>query len=138
MRFPTLIREGSERPIIAVTIESDKGIQIVTDVLVDVGADLTLFPFSTAKLLGIDLSNVPDSLVRSVLGAQVTYRPWPVFLELRRRPDCFRWKPTVGFVACPMNYGILGTRGFFEFFNLKYSLREHWLEIELSGPLPTI
>lgn len=136
MRFPTLVRHGSERPIVAVRIEAANGKWILFDSLVDMGSDLTLFPLTVADQLGIDLSNVPDSLVRSVLGAQITYRPATVFLELRRLPDVFRWRPTVGFPACPMNYGILGTHGFFEFFDVRYSLREHWLDIEPAGPLP--
>ena len=136
MRFPTLIRKGVERPIVAVTIESEHGIRFTADVLVDIGSDITLFPLNLAEYLKIDVSNVADSHVRSALGATAKYRTREVFLELRRPPEVFRWKASVGFIARPMSYGILGTRGFFEFFNLRYHVREHWLNIEPSGPLP--
>ena len=45
-----------------------------------------------------------------------------VTLELRRPPDVVRWKASVGFVDRTMCYAILGTRGFFEFFDLNTPL----------------
>ena len=41
-----------------------------------------------------------------------------------------------GFVDRAMSYAILGTRGFFEFFDLTYSPRDHRLEIVAVDPLP--
>jgi hypothetical protein len=136
MRFPTLARGGAERPIVPVWLQGQSGIRILTDALVDIGADLTLFPTSVARDLEIDLSGVADCPVSSVLGTRATYRPWIITLEFRRPPEIIRWKTTVGFVARRMNYGILGTRGFFEYFDLRYSASQHWLDIEPAGPLP--
>ena len=136
MRFATLVRRGIERPIVPLRVEAADGKWNLVDVLLDTGSDVTLFPSSLARYLGIDLAGVDESTVSSILGTQAAYRSWNVFLELRRPPDVLRWRATVGFVARQMNYGILGTRGFFEFFTLRYHAREHWIEIEPGGPLP--
>ena len=136
MRFPTLVRKSTERPLIAVAIEAANGGRTQSDMLVDMGSDLTLIPEHVATLLRIDLSLVPYSPVSSPLGPAANYRACNVVLELRRPPDVFRWRTTVGFVARPMTYGIFGTRGFFQFFNVRYHASEHWLEVEPAGPLP--
>ena len=136
MRFPTLIRDGAERPIIAVSIVGENGKRASADMLVDMGADLTLLPESVARLIDLDLRLVTACPVGSPLGPATTYRALPIFLELRRPPEVFRWRTVVGFVPRPLTYGILGTRGFFEFFNVRYHASEHWLEIDPAGPLP--
>ena len=57
-------------------------------------------------------------------------------LELRRPPEIIRWRATIGFTERPMSYGILGTRGFFEFFRLEYDARAGFLIIEPNDALP--
>jgi hypothetical protein len=136
MRFPTLIRDGAERPIVAVSIEADNGKRASADMLVDMGADLTLLPESAARLIDLDLSLITPVPVGSPLGPATTYRACSVVLELRRPPEVSRWRTVVGFVPRPLTYGILGTRGFFQFFNVVYHLSEHWLDIDPAGPLP--
>ena len=112
--------DGLHRPIIPVLIESPSGQRLVVDALVDTGSDITLFPDSLARSLSIDLTGHPEHPVNSALGVAVTYSESEVALELRRAPgESFRWRATVGFLTRPMIYGILGTKGFFEFFRLN-------------------
>ena len=117
MQFPTMATDGCYRPIIPVLIESPAGRRLIVDALVDTGSDVTLFPEAFAAALEINLGGQLRRPVTSALGIVAHYRQSEVLLELRRAPEeIVRWKATVGFLARRMAYGILGTRGMFEFF----------------------
>lgn len=136
MRFPTLFRSHIARPIIAVQLESPNGDRVYSDVLIDTGADVTLMPMDLADSLDIDLARSPEVALTSAIGGECRYRPSELILELRRFPEVIRWKTTVGFTERTMSYGILGTRGFFEFFRLEYDARVGSVIVEPTGPLP--
>ena len=74
MRFPTLVRDGKERPIVAVTINVPGQHAVLFDALVDTGADVSLFPQSVADRLGLDLTQQPDVTVFAAIGGQCHYR----------------------------------------------------------------
>jgi len=134
MRFPTMPIDGIRRPIIALHVESPNGKKILIDALVDMGSDLTLLPDDAARMLDIDLSNVSSSQILSALGTQASYKPYELVLELRRLPDVTRWKASVGFLARPMAYAILGTKGFFEFFAVSYNSPLGVIDLTPIGP----
>lgn len=129
MRFPTMVSDGRSRPIIPLVLESGAGDRTLVDALVDSGADITLFSEAIADTLGLDLSHVPELPIRSPLGHAGTYRAVELTFELRRQPDVLRWSGLVGFVPSRLQYGLLGTRGFFEFFALHYDSPQGFLEI---------
>ena len=137
MRFPTLVRDGRQRPLVAVTVFVPGQPSVLFDALVDTGADVSLFPKSIADRLGLDLSQRPDVTVFAAVGGQCYYRLHEVQLELRRPPDVFQWTAAVGFVDREMSYAILGTRGFFQFFDLTYSHRRQLIEIAAASDLPS-
>ncbi len=99
MQFPTTLRRGSYRPLIAVKLLTDDGRYILIDALIDTGADVSLFPQHLAEQLGFDMSHPPDGLVSAAVGGECSYRFRDVTLELRRPPDVVRWKASVGFVT---------------------------------------
>lgn len=136
MRFPTLVRDGKERPIVAGTVNVPGQYPVVFDALVDTGADVSLFPHSVADRLGLDLSQLPDVTVFAAIGGQCHYHLHEVELELRRAPGVFRWKGSVGFVGREMSYAILGTRGFFQHFDLNYSNSRQTIDIAPAGDRP--
>ena len=136
MQFPTLLRSHIARPIIALHLEASNGMRVCSDVLVDTGADVTLMPVDLADSLNIDLTQLPEVTVTSAIGGECRYRPCEIILELRRIPEVIRWRTTIGFTDRTMSYGILGTRGFFEFFRLGYDARAGFVVVEPSGPLP--
>ncbi|MCY2995000.1 MAG: hypothetical protein NTY19_45130 [Planctomycetota bacterium] len=136
MRFPTLAKQHIHRPIVAVHLQASAGRWLSIDALVDTGSDVSLFPESLARRLALDLRGVSPTPLTSALGTVATYRPVELVLELRRFPDVLRWKTTVGFLDRPMTYGLLGTKGFFEFFTMHYDARGHLFEIEPAGDLP--
>ena len=78
-----------------------------------------------------------DALNKSLLlPANEVARLRELTLELRRLPEMIRWRATIGFTERPMSYGILGTRGFFEFFRLAYDARAGFLIVEPNDSLP--
>ena len=137
MQFPTTLRRGSYRPLIAVRLLAEDGRYILIDALIDTGADVSLFPQHLAEQLGFDMSRPADGTVSAAVGGECEYRLRELTLELRRFPEVIRWRAPVGFTDRAMSYGILGTRSFFEFFRLEYDARSGFVAIEPSGPRPT-
>lgn len=111
-------------------LDGGVGFTVNIDALVDTGADVTLFSEGVAAQLGLDLSAASEFSIGTALGTRATYRAMPLTIELRRKPDVLRWTTTVGFVPHRMAYGILGTRGFFEFFHFTYDVTEGFFELE--------
>ncbi|HLQ45693.1 MAG TPA: aspartyl protease family protein [Planctomycetaceae bacterium] len=137
MQFPTLIRQNLDRPIIAVTIHGPHGLSLQTDALIDTGSDVTLFSSDVAHRLKIDLTGLPSLPVMTAVGPIATYQPFELTLEIRRPPDVVRWTGHAGFLPRPMSLSILGTKGFFEFFDINYSNRNRRVEIAACVLLPT-
>ena len=133
MQFPTLAKDLVRRPIVPVRLVGPNGRWSTIDALIDTGSDVTLFPERLAERLGVDLSDVAEIPLTSALGTIATYRAVELTLELRRFPETLRWQGVVGFLPRQMTYGLLGTRGFFEFFDLQYSARRQISEIESSA-----
>ena len=129
MQFPTLIRQNLHRPIIAVNVHGPQGLSLQADALIDTGSDVTLFSSDLADRLKIDLNGVPFLPVITAVGPVSAYQPTELTLEIRRPPEVIRWTARVGFLPRPMSFGILGTKGFFEHFDLSYSARNHLFEI---------
>lgn len=136
MEFPTLLRENTRRPIVAVTIHGPHGLRLQTDALVDTGSDITLFSSDVAHRLKIDLNGISSLPLMTAVGPVAGYQPYELNLEIRRPPDVVRWTAKAGFLPRAMSLGILGTKGFFEFFDLNYSARNQRIEISTCGLLP--
>ena len=87
MRFPTLITDERARPIIPLIVQSASGERALVDALVDTGADITLLSETVAEALGLDLTGVPESPIRTPLGHAGTYRAgnrasaWPIMMS---------------------------------------------------------
>ena len=135
MRFPTVARQRIHRPLIALRVHS-AGRSTLTDALVDTGADISIFPKFVADRLRLDLTRLPEIAVNAPLGGGGNYRLFEVELELRRAGEVLRWRTAVGFTEHEMSYAFLGTKGFFEFFDLAYSARRQTIEIVANGDLP--
>ena len=138
MRFPTTSTKGQWRPIVPIRVQAPNGKQLFVDALVDTGCDMTLFTPAAAELLQLDLSQVPETPINSALGTVDTYQAVPLTLEIRRPPDVLRWTAHVGFVKRRLTYCILGTRGFFEFFQLNYDASQRQFELLPNESIPAI
>ena len=132
MLFPTVARQSIHRPLVALHVHST-GRSTLTDALIDTGADISIFPKFVADRLRLDLTGLPEVSVNAPLGGGGSYRLYAVELELRRAGQVLRWKTSVGFTEHEMSYAFLGTKGFFEFFDLAYSARRQTIEIVPNG-----
>ncbi len=130
MRFPTLNQQEYRRPIILLHLRAANGAIVYLDVLVDTGSDVTLLPLDAAETLQCDLPDAAEIVVESLVGGECRYRPAEIECELRRYPEVIRWNAKIGFVDREMRYGIVGTRGFLEFFRLTYDASDCWLELQ--------
>lgn len=137
MQFPTLVRQEIRRPMIAITVHGPTGLCLLTDALIDTGSDVTLFSSDVARRLKIDLSGITPLPVMTAVGPVATYQPYSLTLEIRRHPQSNRWTARAGFLQRPMSMGILGTKGFFEFFDLAYSARNEAVQIAFQPPKPS-
>ncbi|MFM9964175.1 MAG: retropepsin-like aspartic protease [Planctomycetaceae bacterium] len=130
MQFPTLAKDRIRRPIVPVRLLGPNGRWSTIDALIDTGSDITLFPERLAERLGLNLAEASEFPLTSALGTVATYRAMELKLEVRRFPETVRWQGLVGFLPRQMTYGLLGTQGFFEFFDLQYSSRRCVTKIE--------
>jgi hypothetical protein len=133
VQFPTLTKDQVRRPIVPVRLLGPNGRWSTIDALIDTVADVTLFPERLAERLGVTLTGVAEIPLTSALGTIAIYRAVELTQELRRFPDTLRWQGMVGFLPRHMTYGLLGTRGFFEFFDVQYSARRCFTEIQPSS-----
>ena len=67
MQFPTRLKNNIRRPIIPIRVHAN-GLSVLTDALVDTGADVTILPMFVADRLGIDLSHAPEMSLVGALG----------------------------------------------------------------------
>ena len=133
MQFPTLAKDQVRRPIVPVRLLGPNRRWSTIDALIDTGSDIALFPERLAERLGVNLTDIAEVPLTSALGTIATYRAVELTLELRRFPDTMRWQGVVGFLPRHMTYGLLGTRGFFEFFDVQYSACRRFTEIQSSN-----
>jgi len=127
LRYGTLVR-----PVIPIGVRH--GDRSVTyRVLVDSGADICVFDTELAEALGITMSmGVPRELFGVGAKASVCYMHkvtidvagWPYEIEA-----CFM--KSVGGRVAP--YGIVGQRGFFDHFVVKFDLQDEEVELKQKG-----
>lgn len=114
------------RPVIPVEIQS--GMTIVTyEVLIDSGADDCIFDSQIADILGL---NITDGIKRSVFGItgqEEDYYIHKITLRVGGHP----YNIMAGFKKMPdfMRYGIVGQRGFFENFIVKFDYQKERIEV---------
>jgi hypothetical protein len=117
-----------QRPVIRVELLYE-GQAVPCTALIDSGADVSIFHADIGEALGIDVR----SGERGISNGLNDVSPDETFLHkviLKIGDRCY---PTVaGFSYAPArhNYGILGQRGFFDFFIVKFNLANE--EIELT------
>lgn len=117
------------RPVIPIKVKN-KGKEINYYVLVDSGADMCLFHAEIADAIGLDIRKGKPSIVTGVGGksseyflhkVQIEVGGWSYEIEAGFLPD-------IGGRIIP--YGLVGQRGFFENFIVKFDMSK--AEIELK------
>lgn len=128
MKFPYVKFGDYLRPVIPIKVKSaDRSVSY--HVLVDSGADICIFDAQVASALGIDVESGMSAPVGGIAGQTATYFIHPVTIEVGGWP----FKIQAGFlpvVAGGFSYGVVGQKGFFEHFVVKFDLQK--AEVELK------
>lgn len=115
------------RPVIPIEV-SYKNQSIKYEVLVDSGADKCLFDVGVADILGIDLNKCEKGKVTGIVGREeVTYSH-----EVEISVGGWPFHVNVGFVPnlSRDGFGVVGQRGFFEIFIVKFDLLKEVVELK--------
>lgn len=117
---------GVLRPVIPIEIIKN-GLEVPYEVLIDSGADLCIFDAHIAEILGID---VVKGEQREVFG----FTGFPEFYYLHDisiKVGGIEHKIKVGFMSMRSSaYGIVGQKGFFDKFIVKFDLQKEDVELK--------
>lgn len=117
---------GTLRPIIPVEV-SCNGIDIPYEVLIDSGADICIFDSNIADILGIDVVKGIRHEVWGITGVPEYYYLHRVTIVI----NGLKYKTDVGFMNLRnQSFGIVGQKGFFDKFTVKFDLQEEEIEIK--------
>mgnify|MGYP001568874295 FL=1 len=119
---------GILRPVIPVEI-SYKDSTVPYEVLVDSGADFCIFDSQIGDLLDIPLLDGERHEVSGITGVAETYYTHAVTLII----GGWFYKAKVGFLSniANLGYGVVGQRGFFDNFIVKFDLVKEEVELKL-------
>lgn len=117
---------GVLRPVILIEVIYN-GLEVPYEVLVDSGADLCIFDAHIAEILGIDVVKGERREVSGLTGFPEFYYLHNISIKV----GGFEYKAEVGFMSMRSNaYGILGQKGFFDKFVVKFNLQKENIEIK--------
>lgn len=117
---------GFLRPVIPIKVSS-KDRFLEYEVLVDSGADLCIFDAQIGELLGIDIVSGEKQMASGITGVAEPYYLHTVDAEVGGWP--FRMK--VGFLPniARLGYGVVGQKGFFNIFVVKFDFLKEEVEL---------
>lgn len=117
---------GFLRPVIPIKV-SCKDRFLEYEVLVDSGADICIFDAQIGELLGIDIVSGEKQMAAGITGVVEPYYLHTVDAEIGGWP--FRMK--VGFLPniARLGYGVVGQRGFFDTFIVKFDFLKEEIEL---------
>ena len=116
------------RPVIPVKVKYNNHF-ITYEVLVDSGADLCLFDAEIGDLLKVPYKNGKQEIVSGIAGQRAPYFMYPVEIEV----GGWTHKIEVGFlqtVAGTNSYGVVGQKGFFDVFVVKFDFAKEEIELK--------
>ncbi len=129
MKFKYKLYGETLRPVISVLVKNNKG-EIGYEVLVDSGADICFFDAEIGEALGIDIKKGKMKEVLGVGGKISVYFLHKVVIEVGGWP----YEIEAGFMPCVaghvMHYGIVGQKGFFDKFVVKFDLQKREIELK--------
>jgi len=117
------------RPVVPVRVKF-KDLNFRYEILIDSGADLCLFHAEVADVLGIDLTKCKKGLVTGVGGKSSEYFLHSISIEVGGWNYDMEvgFLPTIGGRSAP--YGVVGQKGFFENFIVKFDLLKEEVELK--------
>jgi len=116
------------RPVIPIEVNYGKQ-SIPYEVLVDSGADLNIFDEQIGELLGIDIKAGAAQHVSGITKGSEVYYLHNVHMAVGGH----QFKTKVGFKKFNrLGYGVVGQKGFFEFFKVTFDYLKETLELKLK------
>lgn len=133
MKFRYARYSGSVlRPVIPIKVTYGNS-EIGYQVLVDSGADLCLFDEEIGHILGVDVRHGKPREVFGVGGKASLYYLHKVTIKV----GGWEYKIDVGFMSSVAGhvipYGVVGQRGFFDIFVVKFDLLKEEVELKDRG-----
>ncbi len=128
-------RFSRPRPVVNVEIIGPTGGRN-RRVLLDSGADDSVFPEALAGLLGVDLTQCPETIGSGIGGAPVPLRYAEVKLRLTDGKELREWPATVGFTPSPLRLPVLGFAGCLQFFKATFFGDVEKVELEVNQLYP--
>lgn len=121
---------GIVRPVIPVELRSGNK-RVRYEALIDSGADECIFDSQLASILDINFRNGKRRIVGGITGAKQNFYACPVTIDV----GGWSFEIMAGFMPNmpDFGYGVLGQRGFFENFVVKFDYSK--LEIELQAKI---
>ncbi|MBI2506553.1 MAG: aspartyl protease family protein [Candidatus Colwellbacteria bacterium] len=118
---------GILRPVIPIEI-SFQNRSVPYEVLVDSGADFCIFDAEIGELLGIDIKNGEPQRVSGITGTIETYYVHPITVKV----GGWSYSIKAGFLPniAPLGYGVVGQKGFFDIFVVKFDLIKEEIELK--------
>lgn len=115
------------RPVIPVVLEY-QGRTVGYEVLVDSGADNCIFHAEIGELLGINMRSGEECAVYGITGVPKPYYLHNVTVKIGGWPR----QMNVGFLEgmTTSEYGVVGQKGFFELFIVKFDLLKKEIELK--------
>ena len=114
------------RPVIPIEVVGREAVPY--EVLVDSGADISIFDAEIGDLTGIDVETGQSSTLVGATGIEEVFYLHKVLLVVG---DC-KFHTTVGFLPnmTRNGYGVVGQRGFFDKFIVKFDLAKEEIELK--------
>lgn len=117
------------RPVIPIKLKN-KGLEIGYEVLVDSGADFCIFDAEIGEAVGIDIKKGKMQEVFGVGGKASIYYLHKVSIEV----GGWSYDIEAGFMqnvaGNVMHYGLVGQKGFFDIFVVKFDLLKEEVELK--------
>lgn len=115
------------RPVIPVEI-IHKNCAVPYEVLVDSGADLCIFDAQIGELCGIDIMSGERQEISGITGVGENYYVHEVVIKI----GGWSYKIKAGFLPhiAKLGYGVVGQKGFFDIFIVKFDLFKEEVELK--------
>lgn len=116
------------RPVIPVTVYHDNQ-KVTYEVLVDSGADFSVFDAEIGDLVGLDISSGKRGVVSGIAGQSSSYFMHKIQISV----GGWEFETNVAFmsqVGQTLNYGVVGQIGLFENFVVTFDLSRREIELK--------
>lgn len=115
------------RPVIPITLIAETH-SVGYEALVDSGADFCIFPSQLAEILEIDITRSVKKIVSGITGVKEYYYTHAITLSV----GGWSYDIKAGFLPniAELGYGVVGQRGFFDLFIVKFDLLKEEIELK--------